>query len=434
MTHHKCKRHLLPLGTGIALCALFALGGAANAQTAILSAAANSTLTSIAITGRALQPSSGTPVVSLAGQRLSVVSFSSTQISAALPAGLAAGTYDLSVTAKGSANFDLTIGGEGPVGPAGPQGATGPQGPQGPAGPIALPFSGGASANQAVLEIYNTANGQEGIQGVGGQGGSSTGGGNGVEGDGGASSGNSGGTGVFGVGGLASNADDSGGFGGSFDGGGNYSLAVFGGYGVYAQGGPSAAGGFAGNGIVAVAGSGPSDGLTYGLAGLFSGNVTVYGNLSKAGGSFVIDHPADPANKYLYHSFVESPDMMNIYNGNAVTDSTGAVTVTMPDWFESLNRDFRYQLTVIGQFAQAIVASEIANRSFTIKTDKPNVKVSWQVTGIRQDAWANAHRIPLEVDKAPADQGHYMHPELFGHQGDPSIADLHHPRPQHPQQ
>jgi hypothetical protein len=172
---------------------------------------------------------------------------------------------------------------------------------------------------------------------------------------------------------------------------------------VYAAGGDAATGGFAGDGIDAVPGVGPSDGLNFGIAGTFIGNVTVGGNLAKAGGSFVIDHPADPANKYLYHSFVESPDMMNIYNGNAVTDSSGAATVTMPDRFESLNRDFRYQLTVIGQFAQAIVASEVANGSFSIKTDKPNVKVSWRVTGIRQDAWANAHRIPLEVDKAPAD-------------------------------
>jgi hypothetical protein len=80
------------------------------------------------------------------------------------------------------------------------------------------------------------------------------------------------------------------------------------------------------------------------------------------------------------------------------------------------------------------IASEIAHRVFTIKTDRPNVKISWQVTGIRQDAWADAHRISHEVDKAPADRGHYM-PELFGHEGDPSIAELHHPRPmQRPQQ
>jgi hypothetical protein len=101
----------------------------------------------------------------------------------------------------------------------------------------------------------------------------------------------------------------------------------------------------------------------------------------------------------------------------------------MPAWFEALNTDFRYQLTAIGQPAQAWIASEISNGSLTIKTSKPGVKVSWQVTGIRQDAWANAHRIQVEVDKAQTDQGHYIHPELFGHEGEPSIAEMHHPRP-----
>ena len=96
------------------------------------------------------------------------------------------------------------------------------------------------------------------------------------------------------------------------------------------------------------------------LRGWFNGNVNVDGNLSKAGGSFKIDHPLDPANKYLYHSFVESPDMMNIYNGNVTSDGTARPSIDLPEWFEALNRDFRYQLTVIGQFAQAIVLREIA--------------------------------------------------------------------------
>jgi len=145
-----------------------------------------------------------------------------------------------------------------------------------------------------------------------------------------------------------------------------------------------------------------------------STGVTVVGTLSKGGGSFKIDHPLDPANKYLYHSFVESPDMKNIYDGTITTDSAGLATVALPDWFESLNRDFRYQLTVIGQFAQAIVASKVANNQFRIQTDKPNVEVSWQVTGIRQDAFANANRIPVEVEKAPADRGRYLYPEAIG--------------------
>ena len=72
-----------------------------------------------------------------------------------------------------------------------------------------------------------------------------------------------------------------------------------------------------------------------GYAAFFDGNVDVDGNLSKAGGSFKIDHPLDPANKYLYHSFVESPDMMNIYNGNATTDAQGSAIVQLPEWFET---------------------------------------------------------------------------------------------------
>jgi trimeric autotransporter adhesin len=154
------------------------------------------------------------------------------------------------------------------------------------------------------------------------------------------------------------------------------------------------------------------NGGTY--AAFFGGNIDVDGTVSTASASLQIDDPVDPANKYLYHSSVESPDMMNIYNGNVTTDSDGNATVQMPDWFEALNRDFRYQLTVMGQPAQAYVSQELASGEFSIKTDKPNVKVSWQVTGIRQDAWANAHRMAVEVQKSAAERGNYLHPELFG--------------------
>jgi hypothetical protein len=81
-------------------------------------------------------------------------------------------------------------------------------------------------------------------------------------------------------------------------------------------------------------------------AGYFTGRTHVAGVFSKGAGSFKIDHPLDPENRYLYHSFVESPDMMNVYNGNVVTDNDGLAIVTLPDWFEALNKDFRYQLTV----------------------------------------------------------------------------------------
>ena len=147
-----------------------------------------------------------------------------------------------------------------------------------------------------------------------------------------------------------------------------------------------------------------------GWAGWFEGKTFVNGTLSKAAGGFKIDHPLDPANKYLSHSFVESPDMKNIYDGIVTTDGSGTAVVELPSYFGALNRDFRYQLTVIGQFAQAIIASEIADNRFTIKTDQPRVKVSWQVTGIRQDAYATAHPIVVEEEKPSAERGTYLHP------------------------
>jgi len=122
--------------------------------------------------------------------------------------------------------------------------------------------------------------------------------------------------------------------------------------------------------------------------------------------------------------------MMNIYNGNVVTDRRGLATIELPDWFEALNRDFRYQLTVIGQFAQAIVVKKVEQNRFTIKTNKPKVEVSWLVTGVRQDAYANAYRIPVEEMKPPQEQGHYLHPELFGAGAEKSRnADQHEPSP-----
>ncbi|HKF54354.1 MAG TPA: hypothetical protein VKJ45_02885, partial [Blastocatellia bacterium] len=144
-------------------------------------------------------------------------------------------------------------------------------------------------------------------------------------------------------------------------------------------------------------------------------------------GSFKIDHPLDPENKYLYHSFVESPDMKNIYDGTVTTDSGGTAVITLPDWFEALNRDFRYQLTVIGTFAQAIVAEKIRGNRFTIKTSIPSVEVSWQVTGIRRDAYANMHRIPVEETKPERERGTYLHPDAFNQPEEKSASMARHP-------
>jgi len=134
----------------------------------------------------------------------------------------------------------------------------------------------------------------------------------------------------------------------------------------------------------------------------------------RGGGGFKIDHPLDPENKYLIHSFVESPDMMNLYNGNVTLDENGEAWVEMPDWFEALNRDFRYQLTPIGQYVALWVAEELQGKRFKIAGSIGGARVSWQVTGVRQDDWANAHRLPVEEDKPADEVGTYLHPEERG--------------------
>ena len=150
------------------------------------------------------------------------------------------------------------------------------------------------------------------------------------------------------------------------------------------------------------------------LAAQFNGDVTVSGTLSKSSGSFKIDHPLDPANKFLFHSFVESPDMKNVYDGVAVLDANGEAWVELPAWFEALNRDFRYQLTAVGGPGPNLhVADKVKGNRFRIAGGTPGLEVSWQVTGIRQDGYAKLHPIVVEQDKPAAERGKYLCPEAF---------------------
>ena len=194
--------------------------------------------------------------------------------------------------------------------------------------------------------------------------------------------------------------------------------------GVYGFSGASSDGvsgySWAGASIHGVAGGGG------GLAGVFDGVVKAQyvqvngdiaaGNVNKTGScSFKIDHPLDPENKYLRHSAVESPDMKNIYDGVAVLGAGGDALVELPGWFEALNRDFRYQLTPIGAPGPHLhVAEEISGRHFKIAGGQPGMKVSWQVTGVRHDLYANAHRRPVEEEKPANERGYFLHPELYG--------------------
>ena len=44
--------------------------------------------------------------------------------------------------------------------------------------------------------------------------------------------------------------------------------------------------------------------------------------------------------------------------------------------------------------------------------------------GIRHDAYANAHRIPVVVQKPAVGRGKYLHPELYGTPGSLSVVRL----------
>jgi hypothetical protein len=189
----------------------------------------------------------------------------------------------------------------------------------------------------------------------------------------------------------------------------------FGGYGIFAAGGnATAAGGIAGDGGDFTAGLG-SNGAANGFAGFFSGDVHVTGAITAGTKDFKIDHPLDPANKYLVHASVESSEMLSLYTGNATLDASGAGSVQLPGWFEVLNKDFRYQLTAMGAPGPNLyIAQEIQGGRFIIAGGQPGMKVSWQVTGVRQDAFAKAHPLVVEEEKLLPERGHYIHPELYG--------------------
>lgn len=156
-----------------------------------------------------------------------------------------------------------------------------------------------------------------------------------------------------------------------------------------------------------------TDSTVSGANGLYcTGRLTATGTKS-----FRIDHPFDPANKYLAHYCAEGQVPLNIYTGVATTDDQGYATISLPKYFESINKDYRYTLTVIDKsddFVLAKVVDEIENNAFRIRTSKPNVKVSWEVKGTRNDAWVREYGAPDEFVKPDTEIGSYQNPELFG--------------------
>jgi hypothetical protein len=155
-----------------------------------------------------------------------------------------------------------------------------------------------------------------------------------------------------------------------------------------------------------------------------TGQLRVDGTVSKGSGTFVIDHPLDPKNKLLYHSFVESPEATNIYDGIVVLDETGSARITLPGYFIALNTEYRYLATPIGQPMPNLYLSEevshtygfIGSSMIKISGGAPNGKISWQVTGVRKDPFIIQNPIVPEVAKGPhalVNVGEYVSPELY---------------------
>jgi len=69
---------------------------------------------------------------------------------------------------------------------------------------------------------------------------------------------------------------------------------------------------------------------------------------------------------------------------------------------------------VIGQFAQAIVSSEVQNHEFAIRSSVPNVKVCLADYRRAPGCLRQANPLVVEEEKEPRLKGFYLHPELYG--------------------
>jgi hypothetical protein len=156
-------------------------------------------------------------------------------------------------------------------------------------------------------------------------------------------------------------------------------------------------------------------GGTTNWAGYFSGDVRVTGTLDNAKSETKTDHPLDPENKYLSHSGVISDQMTTVYNGNVILDIDGKAKVKLPDWFESFNSDFKYQLTAIGVPGPNLyISRKVSGNSFDISGGTAEMEVSWMITAVRKDNFAKSNPIKIEEEKQSEDKGYYLHPEAFG--------------------
>ncbi|MBI3759328.1 MAG: hypothetical protein HY269_06190 [Deltaproteobacteria bacterium] len=184
----------------------------------------------------------------------------------------------------------------------------------------------------------------------------------------------------------------------------------------------------------------------YGKGGIANGaGYAVYaeGNMAASGlKPFRIDHPDDPANKYLLHYASESPEVINFYRGTVVLDGAGEAKIELPYYFAKINKNPSYQLTAIGrpmpmlhvtdeisedalaEGAQAAPGRAAPLCSFRITGGAPGAKVCWRVEAIRNDRWVQQRGAPVEVEKQGIEKGTYQHPELYGQSPEKSLSYL----------
>jgi hypothetical protein len=147
--------------------------------------------------------------------------------------------------------------------------------------------------------------------------------------------------------------------------------------------------------------------------------------------SFRIDHPDDPANRYLMHYSAESPEVINMYSETVLLDEHGEAVVELPRYFAKINTKPRYLLTAVGAPMPLLhIADEIDEIALTagakmgpgepgplctfrIAGGAPGKKVSWEVKAVRNDRWVQEHGAPVEVEKQGAEKGTYQHPGLY---------------------
>ena len=200
------------------------------------------------------------------------------------------------------------------------------------------------------------------------------------------------------------------------------------GYGVVGHNSNSGAKGHLGYGSTGVFGEGATavraSGETYGVLAIHNGGLTGYGgwfstrvhitgDLDVSGTkNFKIDHPFDPSGSYLVHAAVESSEVLNQYSGTIVLDENGRATIELDHWFSEINTDLRYQLTAVGAPAPNLhIAQEVVDNRFVVAGGSPGLKVSWQITARRNDAYMQQYPFRAEEPKTGIENGTYLCPE-----------------------